>query len=108
MPRANDDVISEILNVICEVADPVKVILFGSAARDEADQESDFDFLVVVSDGTHRRRTAQKIHENLFGIGCAKDIVVVTESDVEDYKDSPALVIYPALKEGRVLYESAA
>jgi predicted nucleotidyltransferase len=108
MSIANDEIISEILNVIREVADPVKVILFGSAVRGETNSESDLDFLVVVPDGVHRRRTAQKIHENLFGIGCAKDIVVVTESDVEEYKNSPSLVIYPALKEGEVLYESAA
>jgi hypothetical protein len=41
---------------------------------------------------------------NLFGVGQAVDVVVVTPDDVERCKDSFALVIEPALREGRVVY----
>jgi hypothetical protein len=40
---------------------------------------------------------------NLFGVGQAVDVVVVTPEDIERYGNSPALVIEPALREGKVV-----
>jgi hypothetical protein len=60
---------------------------------------SDVDLLVVKS-SVHRRRLTQAIYMNLFGVGRAVDVVVVTPEDIEQYKDSFALVIEPALREG--------
>jgi hypothetical protein len=74
--------------------------------RSEAGPHSDLDLLVVMPDGVHRRRTAQVIYLGLNGIGIAKDIVVVTESDVRDYSDNPSLVLFPALREGREIYRA--
>jgi len=37
-----------------------------------------------------------------------KDIIVVTPDEVERYRDVVGGIIYPALREGRVLYERAA
>lgn len=34
-------------------------------------------------------------------------MIVVTPGDIERYRDSHALVIKPALNEGRVVYEAA-
>ena len=48
-----------------------------------------------------------RIYDNLYGVGAAVDAIVVTPKDVERFKDSHALVIKPALKEGRVVYEAA-
>jgi len=43
----------------------------------------------------------------LSGLDIAKDIVVVTESDVREYGNDPSFVICPALEEGRELYRAA-
>lgn len=99
----NTEVLDDVVRRIVEVAQPEKVILFGSAARGELKPDSDLDLLVIKS-GVHRRRLAQAIYMNLFGVGPAVDIVVVTPEDVERYKDSFALVIEPALREGKVVY----
>jgi len=93
----------EIIRRIVEVAQPEKIILFGSAARGEIGPNSDLDLLVVKS-GVHRRRLAQAIYVNLFGVGQAVDVVVVTPEDIERYGNSFALVIGPALQEGKVVY----
>ena len=39
------------------------------------------------------------------GIARAIDLVVVTPHQVEKYRNSPFSVVYPALKEGRLVYE---
>jgi len=65
---------------------------------------SDLDLLVVMPSGAHRRKTAKSIYRNLVGIGFAADIVVVTEQDIENYKENIGMVIKPALEHGRLLY----
>jgi predicted nucleotidyltransferase len=103
MSRVEQQILDEIVRRVVEVAQPEKVILFGSAARGELGPNSDIDILVIKSD-IHRRHLAQEIYMNLFGVGQAVDIVVVTPEDIEQYGDSPALIIQPALRTGRVLY----
>jgi|SRR4030042_5142593 predicted nucleotidyltransferase len=101
-----DDLTARIVRRIVDSVHPQKIILFGSAARGNITSSSDLDFLIVIPSGGHRRKTAQAIYRNLIGIGFAADIVVVTQDDVEQYKDHPGMVIGPALKEGKVLYAS--
>jgi uncharacterized protein len=97
-------VLDRMVAIIVETVHPRRIILFGSAARGRMGPHSDLDLLVVMPDGAHRRRTAEAIYLGLNGIGIAKDIVVVTESDVRDYSDNPSLVLFPALREGREVY----
>jgi predicted nucleotidyltransferase len=103
MGQVTQDVLDEIIRRIVEVAQPEKIILFGSAVRGEMGPNSDVDVLVIKSN-VHRRRLTQAIYLNLFGVGQAVDVVVVTPEDIERYKDSFALVIEPALREGKVVY----
>ena len=98
-------VLDDIIGRIVKVAEPEKIILFGSAARGDMGPNSDID-LLVVKEGVHRRSLAGRIYDNLYGVGASVDVVVVTPADVESYEASHALVIKPALREGRVVYES--
>lgn len=101
-PTAAD--IREIIQAIVEEAHPRRVILFGSAARGEARESSDIDLLVVIPDGGHRRKTAQRLYQAVSGAGIPIDLVVATESDIARYGDRIGLVFRTALAEGRVLY----
>jgi predicted nucleotidyltransferase len=97
-------IIDEFVNKIIACSDPVKIILFGSAARGTYTQNSDLDFLVVVKDGVHRRNTAHTIYNNITDINYSADIIVATEEDLITYKDSEWNVISPAVKEGKTVY----
>ena len=101
------DVLDEAIRCIVQAVHPRRIVLFGSAARGAMGPDSDLDFLVVVPDGVHRRQTAQRLYRVLSGLGVPKDIVVVTESDLDDYADNPSLVIAPALAEGREIYRAS-
>ena len=96
-----DDVIGRIV----EVAEPEKIILFGSAARGEADPDSDID-LLVIKDGADAFELMARIYGRLRGVGAAVDAIVVSPEDVERYKDSHALIIKPAVQDGLVVYGS--
>ena len=99
--------LDEVIRRIVDVADPDKVILFGSAARGEAGPDSDLDLLVVKSGEFHRGRLVESIYMNLIGVGQAVDVVIVTPEEVEQYRNSHALVIAPALKEGQIVYDAS-
>ena len=96
-------VLDEIVQRIVEVATPEKIILFGSGARGEFSSHSDVDLLVVKS-GVDRLDLMGQIYQNLHGVEAAVDVIVVTPDDIEKYGNSHALVIAPALREGKVIY----
>lgn len=100
-------VLDELVRRTVEAIHPLRIILFGSAARDEMGPHSDLDVLVVMPDGADRRATARLLYRQLRGLGCAKDIVVVQQSDVEQYGTNPYLIIHTALTEGKELYRAA-
>ena len=99
-----DEQISDLVKRIVEAVAPVRIILFGPAARGEARPQSDVDVLVVVREGVHRRRSAQLIYRHLLGFGVPVNVVVATPSDLELYRDSKGLVYREAIREGRELY----
>ena len=101
----DQDTLDSIVGRIVEVAQPERIILFGSAARGEMGRNSDVD-LLIVKDGADALDLMAQIYRRLHGVGAAVDAIVVSPADVERYKDSHALVIKPALREGRVVYEA--
>ena len=96
--------IDEIVDRITDTVHPIRIILFGSAAREEMNRDSDLDLLIIMPEGIHRRHTSRKICQALRGIGMPKDIIVVTEQDVAEYGSNPSLILKPAIEEGRELY----
>ena len=79
---------------------PEKISLFGSAARGDADSDSDID-LLVIKDGVDALDLMARIYGRLRGVGAAVDAIVVSPDDVERYKDNHALIIKPAVQNGR-------
>jgi len=98
--------IDELVKRIVQYVQPLRIILFGSAARGEMGPDSDLDVMVVMPDGAHRGKTAQEIYRQMWGFGLAKDIIVVTETDIRDYGSNPYLVIKNALDQGKELYNA--
>ena len=102
--RPTSEVLQKLVERILHVVKPVKIIMFGSAARGTMTSGSDIDVLIVVADGIPRRKTAQDIYQNMLGFELAVDVVVATESDISNYGDNFSMVYYPALREGSELY----
>ena len=101
-----DRVVGRIVESIVDAVAPEKIILFGSAARGEMRPSSDLD-LLVVKDKCHRRKTAAQIYRTLPKPRPPVDVVVAWPEDLRRHKHSHWLVIAPALREGRAVYESA-
>ena len=98
-------VIDKIVERVVEIARPQKIILFGSAARGDMRAHSDID-LLIIKDGTDKWDCESRIRSGLSGIGKPLDVIVASTATIERYKHSHALVYKPALREGKVMYES--
>ena len=83
---------------------PLRIILFGSAARGEMGPDSDLDLLVVMPQGTHRRKTAQRLYRQMGGFGVPFDILVATPEDLELHRNNPGLIYQTILREGMEVY----
>jgi predicted nucleotidyltransferase len=100
------ELLEEMVRRIVGSVSPLRIILFGSAARGEMRPESDLDVLVVMPDGCDCLGIAMKLHRQLRGFQYAKDILVVPASDVTNHGNNPYRVIHTALTEGKELYHA--
>lgn len=90
---------------IVESFHPEKIILFGSQARGDASAHSDIDLLVIFQELSSHHEQAVAIRRILSDFPIAKDIVVTTTQEVDEYGHLVGTVLRPALKEGKILYE---
>ena len=100
----SDSTLDRLVGEVVKRVNPLRIVLFGSAARDESGERSDIDLLVVMPEGVHRRRTAQKLYREIKGLRVPFDIVVATAQDLEKHKDNDGLIYKNALKEGIEVY----
>ncbi len=98
--------LEEIIRRIIQVAQPEKIILFGSAAKGTMGPHSDVDLLVIKKGEFHQGRLTGDIYMNLHGIGIAVDVILVTPEQVERYRNNHYLVIAPALRDGKEVYRA--
>jgi hypothetical protein len=69
---------------------------------------SDIDLLVIMAGKFNHWRVLTRIYRHLRGKRAPVDVVVATTEEVERYRDTHCLVICPALKEGKVIYDAQA
>jgi predicted nucleotidyltransferase len=85
---------------------PLRIVLFGSQARNDARPDSDIDLLVVLPHVADKRLAAVAIRRVLADLPVCKDIVVTTPEEIARRGDVIGTVLRPALREAQVLYES--
>ncbi len=102
--QSQKDVVGELVRRIVEAVHPLRIILFGSAARGEVGPNSDIDVLVVMPEGVHRRQIAQLLYNQISGLGIPFDILVATPKDLEKHKENIGLIYRSVLREGREVY----
>lgn len=105
----SNEVLNNIVDDIVKKVNPSKVILFGSTARDETNEDSDLDLLIIekekFSKERSRRKELQSIRQLLMKYRIPKDILLYDEEEIDYWKDSTNHIIARCLKEGKILYE---
>ena len=97
----NQAVLDRVIRRVVEVAQPEKIILFGSAARGRMGPHSDLDLLVVRGGVRSACELAGRdLPETCVGVGVAVDVIVVISGTIwnatgdslrHDHSSKPAL-----------------
>ena len=96
--------LDQLIQRIVEEVHPLRIILFGSAAKGDVGRSSDIDLLVVMPEGVHRRRIAQFLYQKIIGLGVPFDILVATPDDLQKHKNNIGLIYRTILQEGKEVY----
>ena len=80
-----------------------KIMLFGSRARGNPREDSDWDFFVIVDKKlgfNEKWDIIDEIKTKLAKLKIPNDIILKSEDEVEESKDDIGRITYYALKEG--------
>lgn len=106
MASGISEMIQEMVRRIVDQHHPERIILFGSHARGEGAADSDVDLLVVFQRlETSRHETTAEIYKTLRSIRIPFDVIVTSLDRFERYKDVPNTIYWPAVREGKTVYE---
>ena len=109
MREVTPEVIQEIVDAFVRVANPRKIILFGSHARGDAGPDSDLDFLVIEDEpfgpGRSRRDEFARLTRALRGKMVPVDILLFSAGEIEEWRHSTNHVVHDATTQGKVVYD---
>ena len=100
--------LKSIAKAIVDVSDPLRIILFGSRARGNANKNSDIDILVIGERPNapwSRRRLVGDMRRSLPDLDVPVDILFFTPDEMTRWQDTTNHIVREALDEGDVLYE---
>ena len=106
-----DPILKRIVEVIVKEIDPDKIILFGSRARGDYKEHSDYDILVLKRGikPEERKVLTNKVIDALFTSGvysyASVDIIIISPEMFQKLNSRWDLVFHYAYKEGKVVYE---
>jgi predicted nucleotidyltransferase len=101
----NDQVLREVIQRLVAVFRPEAIYLFGSRARGEATQDSDYDVMLIVpDDAPPEKRRSRLAYQVLRGTRVAADILVWTKGAFDSRLHLPASLPAAILREGKLLY----
>jgi predicted nucleotidyltransferase len=101
------DITSEIESILAQIVEkyqPLKVILFGSAAKGEFEEVDDLDFLILKEDVPSTGLARMRELDELIERNMAADMLVYRPDEFDDRVRLGDPFIKSILKEGRVLY----
>lgn len=98
------DQIDAVVRTLVEAAAPERIVLFGSYARGDANEQSDLDLLVIEAEVCDRMGEMVRLRRLLRPLRIPVDVLVFSRADVEWLGKQSGSLLYQALREGKVLH----
>ena len=93
--------LGRIVDAISSVEGVLAMIFFGSRARGDYDEHSDYDFLVIFRDDKTMWRNRRELYKRVGGLGLFTQILT---RSLREFKEIEPTFLENVLKEGRLLY----
>lgn len=97
--------IDDIVNRIAVKFNPDKIILFGSYASGNPNNDSDVDLLVIKDSDLPRHKRSFEIQKSLIGSMIPIDILVYTTKEFEQEQNEKSSFLFSVIKTSKILYE---
>lgn len=101
------DKISEIIDKIAFGYKPEKIIMFGSYAIGNQNENSDLDLFVIKETDIPRPQRTVKVRKLLYGSMVPMDLIVYTPKEIEAARENKYSFVYEVLNTGKIVYEQA-
>ncbi|MGO9008841.1 MAG: nucleotidyltransferase domain-containing protein [Bryobacteraceae bacterium] len=105
--ETENETLRRLTELLARAAKPKYIILFGSQARGEGSEDSDFDVMVVEPEIANRGEEMVRLGRLVRSLDIAVDLLVVSAEKFEYWRDTPGNVYFEAASEGKILYEAA-
>jgi predicted nucleotidyltransferase len=96
--------IDYVVSVISETEKPDKIVLFGSYANGDATEDSDLDLLIVKNSDIPTNKRCRELRKRLRGIKIPLDLLMYTQEEILEWKDTKTAFITQVLESGKVVY----
>jgi uncharacterized protein len=104
-PEPNASHVEAAIEQLVAHFDPLRVLVFGSYARGEAQPGSDLDLLVVLPKVDHKREAAVAMRRVLVDLPVPHDLYVTTPDEIKRRGWIIGSLLREALTNGKVIYE---
>jgi predicted nucleotidyltransferase len=97
--------INDIVTRIATNFNPDKIILFGSYAVGNANEDSDLDFILIKETDLPKQRRGLEVRKLFYRIAIPMDFKIYTSKEFNDELNNKYSFLNTALKDSKVLYE---
>lgn len=104
MTLIDEITINKAVDLLRQAAPEATVIVFGSCARGETNEDSDLDVLVVEPRVDDQWDEMVRLRRAMRPIRIAADVIVVSQKTFDEWADTPNTVLYEAAHEGRIFH----
>jgi predicted nucleotidyltransferase len=107
MVDISDNKLREIVSRLVAEFQPEKVYLFGSKAREDGNEDSDYDLLLIVSnDVVNSPSSYGRVSKVLWGTEVATDVLLWSKDEFEKRLHLKASFPSTVVREGKLLHAS--
>jgi predicted nucleotidyltransferase len=102
---ATDETLQEIINRLVVGLCPERIYLFGSRSREEANEDSDFDLMVVLPDSDlPRYQRESQAYDLLWGLKTPVDVIVLTYQEFQNASKLKSSLVSTVKTHGELIY----
>ena len=97
--------INDIVNRIAQKFNPDKIILFGSYAMGNYNEDSDLDFIIVKNSNLPKNKRGLEVQRLFYGYLIPMDFKIYTPQEFNQELQNKYSFLSSAIKESKLLYE---
>lgn len=100
-----------LIKTVKDIIDPQLIILFGSRARNDYEDMSDYDLVIVDKERFTKERSRFVVRKSLRlavdKLHVPIDLLLFSKEEFDEWHDYPNHILYECVQEGKVLYEES-